>query len=860
MFNILCLINKEYQANMKSSDEYIEIDSIKQLNSNNIFQTYKQSQSFFNISPGEQNMGYLVAKSIKNKVINDYVYNCINYKFQSIIDLDNNNTEILGLLDKLDINLDLIIILEGSEYTIFDNKYKITKFKDFIEKLRAINSFTFKTQIIGNDFINTHEDIDDLFKYRILNSIDNCFGSVPTSNFKLNEAKEMAEWNVSKLNFKYINKIYKDWSNYDYRPANKYVDTITDIKPVIDFSSLSSWYDTPVKFRFTHNNKYMVIALLSGSIHCYERNNDNWIELSVSKPLGSLNVEGQRGLFSIFFDEKTFDLELNTTMYCLYQKKTNETDSNGFNVLSKVNYNSNTKTFEYVNDIWTGNFFCEAHQVTDGYISDDKIYIVVGDQFKYDFDYPQKPSTDVGKLLIMDLDGQNVRISATGIRNPLAITKLDKEIDNRERTIGVANGNSKSRIWFSSLKDPKYRYYLPPVYSLDKKSFNTNINMLHSPNKFYRFVNDWDNLYIYNNFTNELIWKAIKEDIDHDNENNSISFQDDNNIVILDSNGNPIWNTGTNQYNNIYFELNNSNLEIKEINNSNILWNTSTQRLDVINSSQIINMESENGIYTLKNGILFDKLENKIVYSFFNTTNENTDETLFQYQYQNDNNIVLYDKKNNYSVIWSLGAYPEFYGQPVKLSLANNGKILITDTETNLEIFETPSQKEYNIENYLPNYYTHNQGWTTDGFDNALTFTNTLDTNHESILKPNSVLKVFSIVDNSPSGITMYDSVSKHFKPQFLPRIINQYNALGFISFHGRYNQSSIDEYCETISIINIKNIGNIPVTDLDVMVIPTLGPVQSSTGPLDVTIDKFNGDLYFADVYKRKIYCIKFN
>ena len=37
-FNILCLINNEYQVNMKSSDEYTEINSIKQLNSNNIFQ------------------------------------------------------------------------------------------------------------------------------------------------------------------------------------------------------------------------------------------------------------------------------------------------------------------------------------------------------------------------------------------------------------------------------------------------------------------------------------------------------------------------------------------------------------------------------------------------------------------------------------------------------------------------------------------------------------------------------------------------------------------------------------------------------------------------------------------------------
>tara|TARA_Y100000389_G_C17465946_1_gene525529 strand:- start:529 stop:2277 length:1749 start_codon:yes stop_codon:yes gene_type:complete len=92
-----------------------------------------------------------------------------------------------------------------------------------------------------------------------------------------------------------------------------------------------------------------------------------------------------------------------------------------------------------------------AHQITDGYCKNDKLYIVQGDGFQ---EYlAQDENSYRGKILKMNYDGTNLKIVAKGLRNEFSLIPLDKDLDIYERVLAIGNGHNVGRIWFSIIPE-----------------------------------------------------------------------------------------------------------------------------------------------------------------------------------------------------------------------------------------------------------------------------------------------------------------------------------------------------------------------------------------------------------------------
>ncbi len=88
-----------------------------------------------------------------------------------------------------------------------------------------------------------------------------------------------------------------------------------------------------------------------------------------------------------------------------------------------------------------------AHQITDGYINNDKIYVLQGDGF--DEAKAQDMTSLKGKMLAMNLDGSDIQIVAKGLRNEFSLRQLPASTDMYERVVGIGNGHAIGRMFFS---------------------------------------------------------------------------------------------------------------------------------------------------------------------------------------------------------------------------------------------------------------------------------------------------------------------------------------------------------------------------------------------------------------------------
>lgn len=225
-------------------------------------------------------------------------------------------------------------------------------------------------------------------------------------------------------------------------------EVIDQFKSKISLSLIQSSASFPTRHLIRNDNLFTLsCGNFDIKIHIHKRYNINqWIETDI---FYEHNEKGQATglIISDNFDMNATN-EIDKCIFVTYQDM--QTYSHKIIKISvsesdnKIIYDTSEIIwmFQPINPVFT------FHQIMDGFISDSKLFFVLGDlgtpSLTTDMSVPH------GKLMSIDTNGSDFKIHLIGLRDPYC-KRLPKNIDSYERVWAVGNGNNTARTWLTTL-------------------------------------------------------------------------------------------------------------------------------------------------------------------------------------------------------------------------------------------------------------------------------------------------------------------------------------------------------------------------------------------------------------------------
>ena len=472
--------------NLSNTSSILNISSIEENNKN--YKIYDQITNTWN----ERSNVHNIACSIAKRLFNNYNNLSIGIVNCNIENLDNQSMllEYKKLIDSVISNsntdkINLILTDTFDNDTVYYWNMLNNNYNAFINELSThnihITNFVYSkpdNYLQMNNFNNLNMHLTNVYNnYNVLDVGKYNKISIKTMNkiseeILYNYAKFRNNLESSNVFTSYPQDFLNQFNNETdntYIPLNDYLNKIKVVKihtnTSTEFGTHSSGEEMVKSCNYSNikispSGNLMFVNSQLGSTFCYTRNQNSWDYYGVIHTLGNLRLGwSANGLLGLILCENFDENSENENFRKIFLTYTihYEGDSIPTNMISSLIYNynpvTNVHSLDNRNDIWTFNqYFGYAHQVMDGYCHNNKLYVVVGDQVVQSA--PQDDTTDAGKIICMDYDGNNKKHVAKGIRDPYGgPIRLPSNIDNLERTAWVGNGNDNARACLARIDD-----------------------------------------------------------------------------------------------------------------------------------------------------------------------------------------------------------------------------------------------------------------------------------------------------------------------------------------------------------------------------------------------------------------------
>lgn len=455
---------------------------------------------------GMENGNFIISQfsNSADLFIQNFIGYSINFKIISSVFLKSQICFISVSCDKL--NNEMEVTFSTKTYT------KSYKFNDLI----------LPNQTTAYNFIGkSHWTSDGNFKGALYNfeMYDGVLNKYDISRIRDEKFRKYTEINITPIIETKIDSIVRYTPVYEYLQYIE-ISSIETINASLDGEIL--WTDNnyvawnPSRIVIDNSGTYMFVTYLNGNVLLYTKINDTWsLQNKPFATLPKLLVSGEKGLVGCILQEDFS--ETNPYIFLTYQAVINGT---GYNKVTRISFrkvNGYYTATDYV-DVYSGDFFSSAHQIMNGWCNKDKVYVVVGDQWRPQF--TRDMTSDIGKIICMNYDGTDKKIVAKAVRNPYTTVKLPSHIDSKERVLGVENGNNVARVWFAHI-DEKFDDVLDMGWTGTDNIEWENSEDTNYPNPYFKpnivlqtFQNDPspNGLDIFPvSFTHEKFWHTIPE-------------------------------------------------------------------------------------------------------------------------------------------------------------------------------------------------------------------------------------------------------------------------------------------------------------------------------------------------------------